>query len=46
MSSQPLAVVKSSVIRTHMMTDKASYPEQVDVLFITAPPAPSTVTEA
>lgn len=46
MSLKPLTVVQSSVIRTHMMRDKALYPEQVSVLFIAVFPAPSTMPGA
>lgn len=43
MGLKPLAVANSSVIKnSHMMRDKASYPEQVGVLFILVSPAPST----
>lgn len=41
MSLKPCTVVQSSVIRTHMVRDKALYPEQVSVLFIAVFPEPS-----
>lgn len=43
MSFKPLAVVKSSIISTHMIREKAPNPEQVGVLFITVSPVPSTM---
>lgn len=43
MNLKPLAVVKSPIIRTHGMKEKAPYPEQVDVLFITVSLAPCTM---
>lgn len=45
MDFKPLTIIKSQVVRTHMMRDKAPYPEKAGILFITVFPASSTMPE-